>query len=70
MGNSPGGRSGDAPPQGETVSTVKEMIQVAFEYEVKIQQLAQALQQAQEKIKVLETTLASEKASKKELAKE
>ena len=46
------------------MSTVKEMIQLAFEYEVKIQQLTVALQQAQEKIKSLEAILASGKAEK------
>ena len=51
------------------MSTVKEMIQIAFEYEVKIQQLSQALQQAQEKIKVLETTLASNMDGKKDSRK-
>lgn len=46
------------------MTTLKEMIQLAFEYEVKIQQLSVALQQAQEKIKSLEATLASGKAEK------
>ena len=46
------------------MSTVREMIQIAFEYEVKVQQLSQALQQAQAKIASLEQTLASEKVSK------
>ena len=41
------------------MSNVKEMIQIAFEYEVKLQQLSQALQQAQDKIKSLEQALAS-----------
>ena len=44
------------------MTTLKEMIQLAFEYEVKIQQLTVALQQAQEKVKSLEATLASGKA--------
>ena len=47
------------------MSTVREMIQIAFEYEVKIQQLNQALQQAQAKIEVLERTLASYTANSK-----
>ena len=46
------------------MSVIKEMIQIAFEYEVKVQQLSQALQQAQAKIASLEQTLASEKVSK------
>ena len=50
------------------MSTVKEMIQVAFEYEVKIQQLSQALQQAQAKIETLERTLASYTANSKPLS--
>lgn len=52
------------------MSTVREIIQIAFEYEVRIQQLSVELKNAQDKIKWLEQTLASEKASKKELAKE
>jgi hypothetical protein len=48
------------------VSNVKEMIQIAFEYEVKIQQLSTALQQAQDKIASLEATLASKAATAKE----
>ena len=46
------------------MSAVKEMIQIAFEYEVRIQQLSVALKQAEDKIKSLEKTLASEKAEK------
>jgi hypothetical protein len=45
------------------VSNVKEMIQIAFEYEVKIQQLSVALQQAQDKIKSLEAALASSQSA-------
>ena len=41
------------------MSTVKEMIQIAFEYEVRIQQLVQALKEANDKVARLEATLAS-----------
>ena len=51
------------------MSTVKEMIQVAFEYEVAIQKLQQALQQAQERIKALEAALASNMDGKKDSRK-
>ena len=40
---------------------MKEMIQIAFEYEVRIQQLSVELKNAQDKIKVLEAALASKK---------
>ena len=50
------------------MSTVKEMIQIAFEYEVKIQQMAQEIQKLQSHIKTLEQTLASYTANSKPLS--
>jgi hypothetical protein len=47
------------------MSAVKEMIQIAFEYEVKIQQLSVELQKAGARIKELEAALASYAATPK-----
>ena len=48
---------------GDTV-IMKEMIQIAFEYEVRIQQLSVELKNAQDKVKMLEQALASKVTTK------